>query len=151
MGEIEKQKYQPDIVNEPMATYGALQMTSPTSIISLVHSFSHTASHIDYLKENTRASDEMIAYWLNVNVKTFRNYKKELSPIKDDIKEQIVMLVALVKHGLSVFGSPHAFGQWLKTKNFLFDGKRPEAFLNTNSGIRFIEDRLTGMEFGDNI
>jgi uncharacterized protein (DUF2384 family) len=48
-------------------------------------------------------------------------------------------------------GSKDRFNQWLTAKNFLLDGKAPVSFLSTVTGIRFIDDRLTAMEYGDNV
>jgi len=38
---------------------------------------------------------------------------------------------------------------WLKTENFYFDQEKPMIFIDTASGIKFIDDRLTGLEYGD--
>jgi uncharacterized protein (DUF2384 family) len=43
------------------------------------------------------------------------------------------------------------FERWLNQENFYFDNKRPVAFMNTITGIKFIDDRLTAMEHGDNV
>lgn len=58
---------------------------------------------------------------------------------------------SLIKHGKKVFGSKPKFEEWLQSRNFFFDGKPPIEFLSTVRGIRFIDDRLTGMEYGDNV
>jgi uncharacterized protein (DUF2384 family) len=49
-----------------------------------------------------------------------------------------------------VFGSAKEFDNWLHGENFYFDGKTPNVFLNTVTGIRFVDDSLTAMEYGDN-
>ncbi|WP_245826382.1 MbcA/ParS/Xre antitoxin family protein [Spirosoma rigui] len=43
------------------------------------------------------------------------------------------------------------FDQWLNRKNFFFDNKSPNSFLNTVTGVRFVDDRLTALEHGDNV
>jgi uncharacterized protein (DUF2384 family) len=53
-------------------------------------------------------------------------------------------------HGIEVFGTKEKFEQWLNTENFFFDKKSPVSFLNTVTGIRFVNDRLTAIEYGDN-
>ena len=70
---------------------------------------------------------------------------------KDNVKEQVLLLLSLVKHGLSVFGSARALDQWLNQPNFYFDNRSPNAYLNTVTGIKFVDDRLTAMEYGDNV
>jgi uncharacterized protein (DUF2384 family) len=67
-----------------------------------------------------------------------------------DIKLEKALL-SLMQHGIEVFGSKSDFDQWLATENFFLDGKEPNSFLNTIAGVRFIDDRLTAMEYGDNV
>jgi len=107
-------------------------------------------SFINMFKGFTSIPDETISDWLNISVRSFRNYKKPENRIKENIKEHILLLLSLFKHGNEVFGSIDDFKQWLNSENFYFDGFKPETFLNTVSGIRFIDDNLTGMEYGDN-
>ena len=57
---------------------------------------------------------------------------------------------ALFEHGAVVFGSVADFKTWLGRKNFFFDKNPPAAFLQTEDGMKFIDDRLTGIEYGDN-
>ena len=57
----------------------------------------------------------------------------------------------LLKHGIEVFGTEEGFKRWLNTINFFFDKKAPVEFMNTGDGIKFIDDRLTGIEYGDNV
>ena len=58
-------------------------------------------------------------------------------------------LINLTKHGIEVFGSKENFERWLATENFYIGGK-PEEYLNTVERIGFLNDRLTGLEYGDN-
>jgi uncharacterized protein (DUF2384 family) len=53
--------------------------------------------------------------------------------------------------GNSVFGSNEKFEMWLNTPNFMFNKDRPTDFIKTITGIRFVMDRLTAMEHGDNV
>ena len=43
------------------------------------------------------------------------------------------------------------FETWLTLQNPLLDNRAPADFLNTISGIQFIDSRLTAMEFGENV
>ena len=58
--------------------------------------------------------------------------------------------IELFNHGKSVFGSLDLFIRWLHSDNFYFDKKPPAEMLSTLEGIKFIDDRLTGMQYGDN-
>jgi uncharacterized protein (DUF2384 family) len=60
------------------------------------------------------------------------------------------MLISLFRHGKDVFGSVVNFKRWLDKDNFFFEKKSPRTFMDTVSGIKFIDDRLTGLEYGDN-
>jgi len=134
-----------NLLMEPIPTYN-----TTSNIISFISSTSIDSQYIQLLKNYTNYNDDDISTWLNMNVKTFRSYKKNISPIRPDIQEHTICLLSLVKHGVAVFGSKEVFGQWLNTPNTLLEGKKPSSFLNTISGIQFIDNRLTGIEYGDN-
>lgn len=102
------------------------------------------------LKALTHADDKEISNWLSINEKTYRSYKSTNKITKPSLLEHTIMLISLFKHGLEIFGSSEQFKNWLKTENFYFDKKAPIGFIDTASGIKFIDDRLTGIEYGDN-
>ena len=108
-------------------------------------------SYMAKFKEYAALQDEILANWLNISVRTFRNYKKPDYKFKDNIKEQVILLLSLFKHGIEIFGSNEDFYAWLNTGNFFFDDKAPVSFLKTITGIRYVDERLTAMEYGDNI
>ncbi len=103
------------------------------------------------LKSVSGEDDKEISTWLGVTEKTYRNYRNEDRMVKTNLIEHVVMLISLFKHGIEVFGSNQQFKKWLSTSNFYFGNKEPEHYLDTVNGIKFIDDRLTGIEFGDNV
>ena len=117
----------------------------------------------DYLrlmKESTSFGDQEISYWLNVSPRTLQNYKTKKTEFKENLKEHLIHLISLFNHGVQVFGDQKQFEEWLGTPNFFFDSfpkpfqvtkSTPLSYLNKISGIRFVDDRLTAMEFGDNV
>ena len=107
--------------------------------------------YFNYLKEMTTLNDEIISTWLNINSKTLRTYRKPESVSKDNIKEHLVLLISLYKHGTAVFETKENFDKWLLVENYFLDNKAPKNFLETISGIQFIDDRLTAIEYGDNV
>ncbi|MEM9834684.1 MAG: MbcA/ParS/Xre antitoxin family protein [Bacteroidota bacterium] len=107
--------------------------------------------YVQTLKESTQIKDELLSYWLNMNVKTFRSYKKPDQEINASTKEHVLLLLSLMQHGKSVFGTVAKFQEWLGKDNFFFDNKPPEEYLKTITGIRFVDNRLTAMEYGDNV
>ncbi|MFT4025162.1 MAG: MbcA/ParS/Xre antitoxin family protein [Flavihumibacter sp.] len=126
-------------------------VVNDSEVLQLLYSADINWKFVDAIKTVTSFTDEVLSEWLNVNVKTFREYKKPKTVVKENVKEQVLLLLSLFKHGNRVFGSATAFDSWLSTENFYLDNKKPAAFLNTTTGVRFIDDRLTAMEYGDNV
>jgi uncharacterized protein (DUF2384 family) len=124
---------------------------SDTEILNLINTVNINWRYLKFFKEYAELKDDSISEWLNITVKTLRNYKKPDYTFKDNIKEQLILLLTLFKHGSEVFGDVDEFRSWLYAENFYFDGKSPVSYLNTVTGIRFVDDRLTAMEFGDNV
>jgi uncharacterized protein (DUF2384 family) len=120
-------------------------------IMQLLYTTDINWKYVNAIKTLTNFNDSTLSNWLNISVKTFREYKKPKSVVKENVKEQVLLLLSLMKHGISVFGSAATFEQWLNEGNFYFDNKLPVSFLNTITGIKFIDDRLTAMEYGDNV
>jgi uncharacterized protein (DUF2384 family) len=122
-----------------------------SEILYFLHSKEINSNYLNAIKKLTDYNDEVIADWLNLSVKTYREYRKPNSIFKENIKEHILLLLALMQHGINVFVSAEAFEQWLITTNFHFDNSKPTTFLNTITGIKFVDDRLTAIEIGDNV
>jgi len=125
---------------------------SDVELLNLLKTKKIDWNYISMIKEYSNLNDELISDWLNISVKTFRNYKSNKQLVlKENTQEQLVLLISLLKHGIDVFGSKDDFHNWLTTKNFFLDNDMPVSYLKTTSGIRLIEDRLTGIEYGDNV
>lgn len=106
--------------------------------------------YIKYLDELSGLKDDIISNWLNITTRTYRNYKTKDISLKDNTKEHVVLLISLYKHGLEVFSTKDDFENWLTTPNVLLDKKAPMDFLDTVSGLKFIDNRLTAIEYGEN-
>ena len=124
---------------------------SDSEILNLLHTNEINGEFIEAIKEMTDLKDQMISVWLNISVRSFRSYRQTNSRLKENLKEHVIVLLSLIKHGIQVFGTKDGFDQWLTTGNFFLDSKTPVTFLNTVTGIRFIDERLTAMEYGDNV
>lgn len=124
---------------------------SDSEVIYLLHSGNIDRSYISLFKKYSSLTDDIISNWLNISVRTLRNYKNSETILKENTKEQLLLLISLYKQGNEVFGSSKEFNKWINTKNFYFDDVAPVSFLNTVTGIRFIKNRLTAMEYGDNV
>ena len=120
-------------------------------ILQLVKSpFTENRIYFNLLKTITHSDDKVISDWLNISEKTYRSYKSTDKATKPSLVELAIMLIALFKHGVEIFGTAEQFTKWLEKENFYFDRKAPIKFIDTVSGIKFIDDRLTGIEYGDN-
>ncbi len=137
--------------NEDVILKQVPRRINDSEILGLLYSSTINWKHVNALKMFTAFNDEVLSNWLNVSVKTFREYKKPESTVKENVKEQVFLLLTLMKHGAEVFGSVAAFESWLNRENFFFDDKKPASLISTITGIKFIDDRLTAMEYGDNV
>jgi len=124
---------------------------SDSEVLRFLYKGNINRTYINSFKKYTSLTDDSISELLNINVKTFRNYKKIESKFNANIQEKLILLFSLFKHGSEVFGDINEFNKWLNSENFYFDGKTPVSYLNTITGIRFVDDRLTAMEYGDNV
>lgn len=138
------------MINEYKMPEEIMSILSDTDVLYMVKNNYVKNTHLNKIKYGSTFTDEEVASWLNLNVKTYRSYKKSSSDLKPDIQEHIIKLLSLIKHGAEVFGSVSAFSEWLETDHLFLDWKKPTDFLNTISGIAFIDRRLTGIEYGDN-
>lgn len=94
---------------------------------------------------------EILSKWLNITTRTFRNYRNSSNLIlKENTKEHIILILSLYKHGSEVFENIQNFELWLSKENALLDHRAPIDFMETISGIQFIDHRLTAMEYGEN-
>ena len=124
---------------------------SDSEVLQILKTDSIDWKYVNFIKEMTNLKDELLSEWLNVNVKTFRSYKKEKTRLKESFQEHLILLISLFKHGEEVFGEMSRFNQWLKSENFFLDYDKPVNYLKTITGIRFVDDRITALEYGDNI
>jgi len=124
---------------------------SDSEVLHMLKSENINGEYISYVKEFSKINDEILSEWFNINVKTFRSYKKQDTILKENLQEQVVLLISLYKHGIEVFGEVEDFNKWLDTENFFLENSKPITYLKTVTGIRFVDDRLTAMEYGDNV
>jgi len=121
-------------------------------ILQIIHHSNNEENKVYFkiLKNVSNEDDKLISSWLDMNEKTYRSYRSQEKTVKPSLLEHAVMIISLFKHGAEIFGNSDQFKKWLFTDNFHFDKKQPIDFIYTISGIKFIDDRLTGIEYGDN-
>ena len=120
-------------------------------ILSFIQTNRISGKHFQLIKTFTGLNDSDISSLLQINIKSYRAKSKETEPIKSSLlNEYLITLISLFKHGQEVFGTIDKFNEWLNKNHFNFNKKSPLLFLNTIAGIKFVDDRLTGMQYGDN-
>jgi uncharacterized protein (DUF2384 family) len=128
-----------------------LQGLKDVEVLTYMDNNTIDAGYLKSMTKLTGHNEEKIAGWLHMSPRTMRTYKAEKKVFDKKTSEQVVMLLTVFEKGKVILGSAEAFDQWLDTTNFFFDGKKPVTFLDTTSGLRYIFDRLTAMEYGENI
>jgi len=123
----------------------------PAWVIGYLDDGEFDKQHVSALKKISGVNNNVLSEILGVTPKTFNSYSKDVSKIKIDTKEHILLLLSLMKKGSEVFDGQEEFNAWLRSPNVFFDNREPVAFLNTISGIKFIDSRLIAMEYGDNV
>jgi uncharacterized protein (DUF2384 family) len=119
--------------------------------LQLISNATKPRSYFSLLKAFTGEDDEKLSGWLDMSVKTFRDYRDNASKqIKESVKEHLIVIISLMKHGSEVFGDYAKFREWLEKENFYFDKRRPIEYMSSISGMKFIDDRITALEYGDN-
>ncbi len=120
-------------------------------IMKIVSSNLLDKQSIAFIKRFTKFNDQYISDLLNINIRTLRNYTLVGAMLKTKLeKEHWIKILSLFKHGEEVFGDKDLFIQWLNDNNYYFENKSPIYFIDTASGIKFIDNQLTGMQYGDN-
>lgn len=109
------------------------------------------SDYFNYLKNIVTFPDHTISELLHISSKTFVSYRSGETLPKGNTQEQALMIISLYKHAEELFDTNDDFSKWLNTPNFFFDNQKPITELSTISGIRYVDDRLTAMQYGDNI
>lgn len=126
-------------------------LNEPASVYFSVSGALHDKILIKRVEDTIQINDDIIADWLNVTPRTYRNYKTKDASFKPNMREHIIMLLSLYEHGEDVFSGTSDFEKWLNTPNVFLDNTAPKNFMNTISGIKMVDDRLTALEYGENV
>lgn len=120
-------------------------------ILDIVYSNLLEQEPISFIKNFTKFNDKYISDLLKISIRTLRNYTLMGAMIKTKLeKEHWIRILSLYKHGEEVFGDKDLFIEWLNEENYYFDNNPPIHYLDTASGIKLIDNQLTGMQYGDN-
>lgn len=126
-----------------------------SDVLKYLHTYRITYSLFKFLNTLYHNNVTRISGYFDLTPRTYRNYLaryRDPAVIENDsYKEKAILLVSLFKHGSDVFGNDNKFLKWLEQENFFFDNLKPFEFLNTVSGIQLVKNRLTAIEYGDNV
>jgi len=121
-------------------------------IVNFLNQTELDSKYLLVIKLMSQMTDKLMANLLDISERRLRDFKSfKVNIERRSIKEKTVLLLTLLKHGRLVFGNDESFRTWLNRENFTLGGQKPISFLESNAGINFIDDRLTGMEYGDNL
>lgn len=123
---------------------------SDSDVVYALHNKVVDSGSLISLKESNGINGELLSGWLHITPKTLRSYLAKNTTLSEIVGEQVLLLTALYKHGCSVFGSVKVFEAWLGKENGMLDGLKPISLLGSISGIRLVDGRLYGLEYGDN-
>lgn len=94
-------------------------------------------------------SKEEFQETFKTTVKTIQNYATNDLKLDAALSEKLLKSFALFDKGVEIFGSGHAFHQWLNTPAFGLGNQVPFDLMDTITGIDLIEEELIRIEFGD--
>src|SRR5215218_1620573 len=90
---------------ETMILEGVPGHINDSEILQLLYTTDINWKHVNAIKNLTDFNDDIISDWLNISVRTFRAYRKPENTFKENVKEQVLLLLSLIKHGINLFGS----------------------------------------------
>jgi uncharacterized protein (DUF2384 family) len=127
------------------------EIGNPTTVRFFLEGNTIGSIYFNALKAVSTLNDSVVSDWLHISTKTYQTYRKEGILSKENTQEHVVLLLVLYQHGEEVFETSENFDKWLISPNFYLYNKAPKDYLGTITGIKIIDDRLTAIEYGDNI
>ncbi len=83
-----------------------------------------------------------------LNAKTLAKYKQESLELPKRISEIAVKLIHLYHAGIEIFSHAKSFNKWLNEPAVGLDFVAPAAYLNTSTGIDYINEELHRISLG---
>lgn len=98
--------------------------------------------------EGKRSRSELISELMEVSESTFYRWKTSKKLVDEKYAERLSELMNLFTYGEEVFESKKLFNEWLNSSNIHLKKKPPIQFLDSFSGIRYINHLLDKIEYG---
>lgn len=122
----------------------ARHRSTPEQIGLLRHGIAVTA--VEHLGEAMNVPKSRMADYLGVSLRHLqRNREGRLDRHQS---EHLVAMASLFAQGIRYFGSREQFMDWLDSEHPALGGK-PASYLDTITGIQFVQERLSRMAHGD--
>lgn len=74
--------------------------------------------------------------------------KKEHEKLPIKVAEHTLFIKKLYELGVKIFGNTERFNEWMKTPNPVLGNEIPKTFLDTITGIMFLENKLNEIAHG---
>jgi len=86
---------------------------------------------------------------IGVETRTISNWVRRDQVLSKTEAMQMIELDRILQLGIEIFGSEESFLIWFNNHNEALGNKSPKELVLRPSGLRIIEEALTGMEFGN--
>ena len=160
--------YNKNIVEEPMAVYGAnvydvaQQMIFLFGGVGALSLKSNVVSDFDLLELTRRGipkkailglikrislTIQELAGIMHINERTFQRFN-DTDFVKAEYSEKAIELARLYARGEEVFGSLDKFKTWMKTPSIVFKNNPPFALLDSSIGFGLVFNELGRIEHG---
>lgn len=98
----------------------------------------------DRVKDTFRLSQEVVEQVLGVSTRTLQRRRKKGDRLTPTESDRLWRLIYIYDRALAAFESRHELAHaWLTSPHALLDGEQPLARLDTEPGMREVEDMLT--------
>ncbi|PTT00258.1 DUF2384 domain-containing protein [Pedobacter sp. HMWF019] len=134
-------------VNEVMGTYQPYYLNQISLLTNSKKGLSAKAA-LDFISISGFSKEEFQETF-KTTVKTIQNYATNDLKLDAALSEKLLKSFALFDKGMEVFGSGHAFHQWLNMPSYGLGNQVPFDLMDTITGISLIEEELIRIEFGD--
>lgn len=135
------------VVAETIGQYQSMY-ANPVALLSNSKRGLNAKAALDFIIVSGFTYDEFQETF-KTTVKTIQNYAVQDLKLDAALSEKLLKSFALFNKGIEVFGSPHAFHEWLNTSAYGLGNQIPFNLMDTITGISLIEEELIRIAYGD--